>query len=77
MNLQPPDFLVVFFLGAHMKIGVQIEQIRQKMGLSIVFMCNAMDLTPGEYERLAIGRYSLNTFQLISFISATRHSLAL
>ena len=24
-----------------MKIGVQIEQIRQKMGLSVVFMCNA------------------------------------
>lgn len=58
-----------------MKIGVQIEQIRQEMGLSVVFMCNAMNLTPSEYARLAVGRYTPNTFQLIGFIGATGRSL--
>ena len=60
-----------------MKIGVQIEQIRQEMGLSVVFMCNAMNLTPGEYARLAVGRYTPSTFQLIGFIGATGRSLEL
>ena len=60
-----------------MRIGLEIEQIRQELGLSVVFMCNAMDLTMGEYQRLLCGRYRLNIFQLIGFIGATRHPLPL
>ena len=75
--LQPPEFSGGFLLGGNMRIGLEIEQIRQKLGLSVVFMCNAMDLTTGEYQKLLCGRYRLNIFQLIGFIGATCHPLPL
>lgn len=60
-----------------MRIGLEIEQIRQELGLSVVFMCNAMDLTTGEYQKLLCGRYRLNIFQLIGVIGATCRPLPL
>ena len=64
-------------MGCNMRIGLEIEQIRQELGLSVVFMCNAMDLTTGEYQRLLCGRYRLNIFQLIGFIGTTCRPLPL
>ena len=60
-----------------MNIGHQIEQIRQKRGLSIIDVCNICDISEGEYQRLITNKLQPTVYQLCMFIAETRHPLDL
>ena len=58
-----------------MKTCLEVEQIRTEMGLSVIFMCNALGITVAEYELVTAGRYTFTTFQLIGLVGAIQHPL--
>ncbi len=53
-----------------MRVGAEIESIRQQRGLSVVFMCNVFNVNEQEYWHIVSGRRKLTTFDLIMFISS-------
>lgn len=62
-------------VGLVMKVGQEIESIRKKLGFSVVFMCNAFNISETDYYKIITGKYRLNTYQLIMFIDATKTPL--
>ena len=58
-----------------MKPGKEIERIRCECGLSVVDMCNVMNMTESDYRALIIGMYTLSVFQCICLICCTRRPL--
>lgn len=65
----------MFESGAVMKVGQEIESIRKKLGFSVVFMCNAFNVSESDYYKIIAGKYCLNTYQLIMFLDATKTPL--
>lgn len=62
-------------MGVIMKIGQELEFIRKKSGVSILEICNALDVSESEYRRIYSGTINPTTYQLIMFISVCRCAL--
>lgn len=61
-----------------MRIGQQMEQIRQKKNIPVFIICNALNLiTEMEYHNIKTGRIQPTAYQMIMFMIATRHHLDL
>ena len=58
-----------------MGIGHELETIRKLRGLTVIDICNAMNLTEFEYHHIVAYDKCPTVYQLIMFISVTRHSL--
>ena len=58
-----------------MRLGQEIEYVRKKCGLSIIDVCNAMDVSESEYHRIISYNVRPSIYQLIMFMSVARHSL--
>ena len=58
-----------------MGIGQELEMIRKLRGLSVIDICNAMDLTEMQYHYIVLYNRRPTVYQLIMFISTTRHPL--
>lgn len=69
--------MVVFYImGANMTIGQELEFIRKKAGLSIVDICNIMDVSETDYEKICSGSVVSTIYQLIMIISSCQHALS-
>ena len=72
--------MVVFFnnkccVGCDMKIGQELEMIRELRNLSVIDICNAMGITESEYRHMVYRNRRPTIYQLIMFIIATQHHL--
>ena len=74
-NLQPPYFGGFLFMGVTMYLGQEIEQVRIKRGLSIIDVCNILNMTESEYRHFIAYGKCLSNFYLIMFMNDTRHTL--
>lgn len=59
-----------------MSIGQELEYIRKKCGLSIIDVCNSMNVSESEYNYMCSHSIKPNTYQLIMFISASKHPIS-
>lgn len=65
-------------MGVKMRIGQQIEQIRQKQNIPIFHMCDVfMVECEADYHSIKNGHVRPTNFQLIMFIMVTQCSLDL
>ena len=58
-----------------MRLCQELEMIREKCGLTVVDVCNIMDITPGQYRRLLAHNRRPSIYQLIMFFNATQTPL--
>lgn len=55
-----------------MHVGAEIEQFRQKYGLSVLGIRITLDMTDAEYRQFIRGKYTPAAYQLIWFLTAFR-----
>ena len=55
--------------------GRQLESIRIQCGLSVIDVCNIMDITEGDWRRIITNKVRPNIYQLCMFIIVTKHPL--
>ena len=65
----------LFTKGLDMFLGQEIEQIRIKRGISVVCICNALNMSETEYLHFVSRGKKLSNYQMIMFMDETRHGL--
>ncbi len=58
-----------------MTLGHEIEYIRTLRNLSVIEVCNTMGVTESEYRNIIYNHIHPTIYQLVMFISITRHPL--
>lgn len=58
-----------------MTLGREIESVRIKRHLSVIDVCNAMNVSESEYRHIVMQNKRPTTYQLIMFLSLARHHL--
>ena len=55
-----------------MHVGAEVEQFRQKHGLTVLCIRTALDMTDAEYRKFINGKYTPAAYQLIWLLTAYR-----
>ena len=58
-----------------MMIAQEIEFLRQKHGFSIIDVCNALNVTEKEYEKIVKHNRTFSIYQLIMFLDLVQHPI--
>ncbi len=63
-------------MGCFMTVGQELEFIRKKSGVSILEICNALNVSESEYRHICSDTINPTIYQLIMFIFVCRRALS-